>query len=186
MKIMVVEDDPASLENALAAIKYFFGETPEIVIAKTVAEYHEITSRHDYERESFNLVLTDMHIPVGKGRWDVCHKFPEKLVPAGIIILITFIASPVLSDEDVEQHKSYGVPISTPGSIPCLMVTDANGHDDPLGLLLGGSLNHALYGNPVKIVTCPEKCKNGGKDWQRYLEHFLDKNKILKEFRIDL
>jgi CheY-like chemotaxis protein len=113
-KILLIED----MEKNIQSAKEQFGNN-EIIVARNLFEIHRYCYGY-FEEDGIDLVLTDLKLPLGKGSdygkcYDICKKFnPKDEFNLGLAVLLSTI----------KNH------------IPCLMVSDSNGHDSVLGLLL--------------------------------------------------
>ena len=155
LRILLVEDDPASIESAK---KQFRGHTVKVL--KTCMEIIDMSHLGVHDIDEYDLILTDVNIPMGNkvtsGYSVFQHHEGRSMWSAGLVVAMIAI-----------QYRK-----------PCAIVTDSNGHEDVLGLILENSLGGIVdptVSKPslddnmwVNICTRPEwiDTKFGkGKDW---------------------
>ena len=152
LRILLVEDNLASIESCMEQFK-----SHEVVVAKTCMELLKgINAFYHYD-----LILSDMNIPMGEGKGFDVLKYNEKGSQ--------WVAGMAVAMLAMQLGK------------PCCIVTDSSGHRDVFGLLIENISPYGIYGprkegedifNPSKpmvtIQTGPEwiDTKLGkGKDW---------------------
>ncbi len=142
MKILLIEDETVSIAGAK---EQFIGH--DITIVPNVAELLDLAGLGGIEGvvKEFDLVLTDMNIPFGlyrEGRikFDVFARVSsDTFQPVGLIIKI----------------------VCDRLGIPCVLITDANGHKDVMGLILEMSRMSGVFTRPQWLNDL-----KGNKPWK--------------------
>lgn len=112
LNILLVEDNPASIKSARMQFKGC-----DFIIARTCCQALEaIGGPFERKMEKFDLILADVNIPLGDERgYSVMKLFgPETQWPAGLIVAMRAIGA----------------------GKPCILLTDANGHKNVIGMLI--------------------------------------------------
>ena len=147
MKILLVEDEEKNIESAKMQLK-----DHDLIIIRS---YLQLTRLRNELWETFNLVLTDMNLRFGdeKQGWSVEKKYNENdLVPCGTVVAMNALSM----------------------KIPCVMVTDSNGHIDPVGLLFENKCGYLLGESKFMACTRPswiETRFGPGKDWLKAIRN---------------
>jgi len=135
MKILVVEDDLKNIESAMIQLK-----DHQVTYIRSWIQLMDLRT-NDFQ--DYDLILTDLNVKFGK-RDEVCFSVEKKyaetdLVPLGLLVII--------------KAANFG--------IPCILVTDSNGHNDALGCLMenwGGA-----------------NCLTISNDWEKKLAYFISR-----------
>ena len=144
MKILLVEDEPTNIESAKMQLK-----DHELTIVSSFVELMDI---HDFK--VFDFILTDLYIKFGKRKEGVYYSVEKRYMkneidPYGIFVAIKAV-----------NYK-----------IPCVMVTDANGHHDAIGCLMENwGVESINIQNEILFTTFTRPCwvetpVGKGKDW---------------------
>lgn len=149
MRILLVEDNPASIESA----KMQFADH-ELTVTTSCAGAIEILEACKTKDDLYDFILTDMEIPVGNHRSysAIQESNPESLLPGGLVIALCACRS----------------------GFRCLLLTDSNGHRSVMGLMInrigyGDHLRRGIREDVVVVVTQPkwiETPLGKGKDWK--------------------
>jgi len=115
MKILIIEDGKNNIESLKIQINESMGSGHELTLVQTAKELREYIPK--IRNHEFDLVLTDMYLPVGLDSNYGPDLEPTSLQPAGLIAVIEALYA----------------------GVACYLCTDANGHRDLLGLLLEAS-----------------------------------------------
>ena len=116
MKILLVEDNPESIESA----KMQFADHELTIVSsceKALGAFRGHCSR--WERHKlYDLIMTDMEIPIGEDTLTsgsaIRESNPTSLLPGGLVVAL----------------------FATKLDVPCLVLTDANGHKSVLGYMI--------------------------------------------------
>ena len=144
LRILLIEDDPASIESAKIQLSQY-----DLTIVTTVDEL--VSNKITWPEPPYDLVLTDMNIPLGAGLYQVMRSnLGTTLVPVGLAVYSRCLEI----------------------NLPCIIVTDSDGHHDMLGLVCEkmsvGDIRTDSQNMAYRCQTRPEWIdtpKGKGKDW---------------------
>lgn len=167
LRILLIEDDPASIESA----KMQFGKH-KLIIVTNIEELSEQPIADIPSKKNtlpYDLVLTDLYIPFGDlPNCSIMDKNePETLVPVGIVVYSRCLMS----------HT------------PCVLITNSDGHRDALGFVC-----ETLYPGRIetgkdffnRFITRPEWIdtpKGKGKNWMRDIIEWSGYDEIIQQLQ---
>lgn len=164
-RILVVEDDSSNIQSARDA---FPQDQFDLTVLATCSEVLNLLSSASHRKNSsvadkgqtFDVILTDLNVPVGNlGTYDAAdYCRVDDSIPIGLVVALAAI------DDQT----------------PCAILTDSNGHQDVMGLMIEQILGAyvcagQMEGEMRKIAVLLRTRGCSPKDWRRALE-FLDNN----------